>query len=208
MLLTPTTSELEGINLVLRSIQEAPITNPSNMSPIALQVRDALRQGARELFLRGYVFNTDEMELKPDEDKEIKLPIDALSLELTDTYNVSKYVQRDGKIYDRKNSTYKLNNISRLRVKITRWLPWNQRPEHVNQLIITKAALDMSREKISDPAAYSNSLTEYRLAERNFLAVESRSNNNLSVFNNPEMHYDDQRWVVYNGDDYSYYNYN
>ena len=63
MLLNPTTSEIEAINLVLRSIQEAPVTNPGKLSPIALQVKDALNQGARELFLRGYLFNTDEMEL-------------------------------------------------------------------------------------------------------------------------------------------------
>ena len=200
MILNPNTSEIEAINLVLRSIQEAPITNPNRMSPIALQVKDALNQAARTLFLKGYTLNTDEMELSPDNDQEIKLPADSLSVEIISAYryDINQFILRNNKIYDRIKSTYKIDSSAKIRIKISRWLPWNERPENANQLIIAKAALDMSREKISDNASYSNLLAEYQLAERRFLEVESRANT-ASVFDNSEMYYDDPRWAVYTG---------
>ena len=206
---SPFTTELDAINLVLRSTQTAPISNLKNLTSIARQAQILLDQAARELFIEGYPFNTEYMEVSVDKHQEIKLPYNVMVM--TIEYNINntsyrnsknRYVLRNGRVYDRVESSYKLPTGLKMRIRVSRWLDWPERSENASQLIIAKASLDFSQSRISDAEAYANLAREYDKAKRRFLMVEA--NNNLSsVFDSSNItSWDDPRWAVVSGFDW------
>ena len=208
---SPFTTEIDAINLTLRATQNAPVVNLKNLPPAARQAQILLNQSARELFIEGYPFNTEYMTLEVDKKtEEIVLPYDAMVMTIESGVNSSvyyssknRYVLRNGKVYDRVKSSYKLPTGLKLRVRISRWLDWPQRSENVSQLIIAKASIDFSQSRISDAEAYANLSREYEKAKRRFLMVEA--NNNLSSVFDPSniTSWDDPRWSVVNWGGYA-----
>lgn len=102
-------TKLNAVNYCLMTINESPINTLEN-----LQVSDAyfilelLNTETINIQMQGWCFNTDEnFTLTPNQDGEIILPPNILFLDPVDV--TSKIVMRDGKLYDAKNKTFKIN---------------------------------------------------------------------------------------------------
>ena len=68
------TSELEGVNKVLRMMGESPVNSLESQFGLAKQAHDSLREASRAIQSEGWSFNTDfEKTLNEEVNKKIKL---------------------------------------------------------------------------------------------------------------------------------------
>lgn len=135
--LTPTT-ELEAVNIILQGIGEQPVnTLPAEGISEASQAHNTLLQQNRMVQSEGLHCNTEyNYTLTPNTDDNIVLPGDCLEIDASDpTFD---YVWRDGKLYDKDNSTFTIDED--VDVDIVFCLPFTDLPEHVRTYITIKAA--------------------------------------------------------------------
>lgn len=134
LLMTYTRIELNAINSILASIGQAPVTaidnngNPSTpTNPDVAMAYNTLIEVSEEVQSEGWTFNQEKhYPLTTDAKRELNIPPDILQIELTrdqvvfsdvtqQNFHVvnnnytPEIVQRDGKIYDKANHTYKFN---------------------------------------------------------------------------------------------------
>ncbi len=85
----PTThavTELPAINQILASIGQAPVTTLDQTNPDVAIAYDTLLQVSREVQSEGWTFNKEyHYPIKPDSDKHILFPVNALQMDLSDT---------------------------------------------------------------------------------------------------------------------------
>lgn len=175
--MTYTKIELNAINSILASIGQAPVTaidndgNPSYpTNPEVALAYNTLMEVSREVQAEGWTFNQERhYPLTLNDDDEIIIPVDILQMELTRDdivfYNgqlqkndyIKNYypevVQRDGKLYDKANHTYKFNQ-SPLFFDIMWLYTFDDIPSVVREFIIARASAIMCMRAIGDGAQY------------------------------------------------------
>lgn len=141
MALTQTpTSELEAINRMLATIQQAPVSSLANISGLADAsiAQTTLHEVNREVQTEGWHWNTEyDYPLIPAVDKTITLPTDCLDV---DSYGDSAdydVAMRNGKLYDRYNRTYEFTET--IKVELIKFLPFEQLPEPARLFIMIRA---------------------------------------------------------------------
>lgn len=132
--MTYTRKELNAINSILASIGQAPVTaidsdgSPSYpTNPDVAMAYNTLIEVSEEVQSEGWTFNQEKhYPIDLNAENEIDIPADILQLTLTQEHergvdgnvtrmnNVDKHfypevIQRDGKVYDKANHTYKFN---------------------------------------------------------------------------------------------------
>jgi hypothetical protein len=157
----PTTgskTELQAINQILASVGQAPVTTLERTNPDVAISYDTLIEVSREVQSEGWTFNREyDYPFTPNENNEIPYPPNALQLDISNNpydYNSSKYdtVKRDGKLYDRRNHTYKFNETIKCDVK---WFfDWEDLPIPIQDYVTCKAATIVSSRLIGDPEQY------------------------------------------------------
>lgn len=194
------TSELEGLNRVLRAVKEAPAKTLNASFGVDGQAKEALDDAARDVLCERWTFNTDVITVRTDQNNELRLPDSALSAEVVVPEGVygrqlDRYILRGTKIWDRMGETYQFAEGTNLRVRVTKWLPWNERPEHANRLIIAIAARDLNREAVGDSQA--DTILERRVdnARARFESIEAASNKS-NAFDVDDLANGDPRWAL------------
>lgn len=106
-LLTPTT-ELEAINVCLTNIGESPVsTTLGDISVDTAMARDLVRQVTREIQTYGFYWNIEaNYPLIPNNDGNIVLPANVLSVDTTGVDSDKDIVARGRKLYNRKTHSY------------------------------------------------------------------------------------------------------
>lgn len=134
-ILNPTT-KLEAVNTLLSVIGESPVnTLDDSQLPSVSIAKDEIERVSRQVMVEGLDFNTEIMELSPDEDEYIHIPEGVLRVEPVDcTRNI---VWRGDKLYDRDWNTYGFDD--NLEVRLTKGISFEDIPEHVRQYIILRA---------------------------------------------------------------------
>lgn len=105
--ITPTT-ELEAVNIMLQAIKESPVSSLDDEDVVSAGIaQSTLRNLARTIQARGYVWNTDlNRKLLRTTDGKVRLPANTLSVDTTGTSKGVNAVQRGEYLYDRVNHTY------------------------------------------------------------------------------------------------------
>lgn len=101
------TTKLDSVNIILSNIGQAPVTALDTGNPLVETAELVLNEINRTVQAEGWVFNTEYCyPLLPNVDNEILIPPNVLSMDLT-PYTNNNVVQRQGKLYDRTNHTFK-----------------------------------------------------------------------------------------------------
>lgn len=136
---TPQT-ELDAVNQMLMSVGKSPVntlTPPSGALPKDVSIAQlVLHNTSREVQSRGWWFNSDtEYEIAPNVDGHVLRPATALSFDPTDPY--SDYIDRGGKLYDRKKHTFAIAET--VKCDIVWFLPFDELPQEARAYIARRA---------------------------------------------------------------------
>jgi hypothetical protein len=111
-MLFPTTyssKELDAVNQILGSVGQAPVTVLEETNPEVALAYTTLIEVSKEVQAEGWVFNREfNYPLKPDSSGQIKIPSNALQVDLSHQYGQTQYdsIWRDGKLYDKIRHSY------------------------------------------------------------------------------------------------------
>lgn len=133
MAISPITTKLEAVNLLLSMVGETPVNSLENsqLESANIAMSEIDRQ-TRFILAEGLNFNTDEAyPFTPDVDSMIACPEDMIAFNPVDrTRNI---VIRSGFLYDKDNKTNKFEK--ELEADVTWAFPFDECPEHVKQYI-------------------------------------------------------------------------
>jgi len=157
----PTTDaqgELQAVNQILASVGQAPVTTLEQTNPDVAIAYNTLQQVSREVQAEGWTFNKEyHYPLKPDVDKEFKIPDNMLQMDLcTDVfYNKNKDpIRRDGKLYDRNSHSFKWEEDKTHYFDITWLFNWSDLPPVIRDYITARAASFVAMRLVGDPQQY------------------------------------------------------
>lgn len=166
MTATTLTSELEAVNTMLESAEEAPVASLelSGLYPLE-KAKAILSETSRVVQSRGWKFNTEfEFPLTRDGSNNIAAPGNAVRIDAIECYGDVDPVQRGLRIYDAKNHTYVFSRD--LKATVVFLLPWDELPQPARHYITIRAARTMQgRSSVSDSVyRYSEADEEVALA--------------------------------------------
>lgn len=134
-------TRLEAANIIIGTIGLSPvnsIVNPSTDVASGLYILDEV---TRNTLTEGWHWNTEEdYPLSPNGSQEILWPDSFASMDLSDANNDGDYdiIKRSGKVYDRKNRSYKFDKV--LKVRAVLYLEWEDIPQAARNYITICAA--------------------------------------------------------------------
>jgi len=130
------TTELEAVNQLLSVIGEPPVNSFDYEGVPSVSIaRDEIKRVTRQVQAAGLNFNSEEVELQPDENDHVYLPEGTYAVKPVDrTRNI---VWRGDRLYDKDNNTDLFTEPVKMR--LTRGFDFQDAPEHVRQYIVVKA---------------------------------------------------------------------
>lgn len=153
--LTPLT-ELEAINEILATGSDSPIsTLDENIVIDASLAKNTLRATSVEIQSRGWSYNTDDLDIEPDQDGIIRLPRNTLRLRTVGNSSGIACVQRGVRLWNKTDKTFKFDNPVSL--EITLGLDFEELPSTARMYITIKAARKYQDRYFGDPASHSYS---------------------------------------------------
>ena len=172
-----TRKELNAINSILTSIGQAPVTaidsagNPSYpTNPDVAMAYNTLMEVSEEVQSEGWTFNQEKhYPMDVNQDYEIFVPLDMLQVDLCEDHvlydgtvtkiqNVQKsyypeIVQRNGKLYDKANHTYKFNQ-NPVFFDVMWLYKFDDVPTVIRDFITARAAVISCMRMLGDGAQY------------------------------------------------------
>lgn len=138
-LIVPTT-ELEAVNECLENIGQAPVSTISGDLGVDTQIAlNFVRKVNRALQSQGWYWNTEkDYTLTPNNDGDIVLPANTLSVDSTGKDKDRDVVQRGRLLYDRDNNTFTFSKA--IDVELVVGLAFEDLPETARRLIALRAA--------------------------------------------------------------------
>ena len=112
-----TDTELSAVNQILGAIGQSPVTSLDYTNPEVSYVYQLLQECTRDIQNEGWVFNRElAVPFTPDENDNIVFQSDMLRLDVSGDYinRNTNVVQRNGKLYDKVQHTYKFNKENNL----------------------------------------------------------------------------------------------
>lgn len=135
----PLSTKLEAINSMLSAIGEAPINKLDENTVDSTIATSTLEEVNRNVQSFGWHFNSEkDYPLEKADDGTIPISSDILRVDVDErTYSDIDVVQRNGKLYDKKNHTYTFKID--LKADIIRLLEWDDLPQPFRAYVIAKA---------------------------------------------------------------------
>lgn len=176
--LTPLT-ELEAINDMLSLIAETPLASLDEVDGVAdAQIaRQLLNRESRNVQEEDWDWNTEyNYPLAPDVDGNVVLPTNTLSVDPTSP--LLDYVARAGKLWDRANRTYNIDDT--INVTLRLYLAFDDLPAAAKRYIATLAGRKFENRMIGDGG--SNQINEIDVTRARSLLLEDEADgSNLNV---------------------------
>jgi hypothetical protein len=151
MTTTALTSELEAVNIILESCDEAPVTSLglSGLYPLDKAIR-ALSESSRVIQSEGWDFNTEESYVVAlAGDKSATLPANTITWNADRTITDMTLIQRGLRLYDKNTHSYAL--LYAPTGTIVWLLAWDDLPEPARRYILMRAASTMQgRSSVSE----------------------------------------------------------
>lgn len=182
------TTELEAVNIMLRGINEAPVTTLSGWAASSdiQKAIEILRETSKAFQTRGWSFNTDlKVTLTPDPGTgKIAYPTGAIRVEISGTYPAMP-VFRAGFLYDTVAHT---DVFTRTFVadKVVKALDYEDMPEAARYCIAINASRRFQDRVFGSQAIQQFSQREADLAYASLISDE-RKISRPNVFNNPDV---------------------
>lgn len=133
-----TSEELEGVNEVLASIGEPPVsTLEGDANADVANARRILNTVNRQIQSKGWTYNIEEIDLVPDVFSKL-IPYMSDYLRVFNDSGATQYINRGGYLYDTTNKTDQFT--SSVTVSIIRLKEFNEMPECFRSYIIAKAS--------------------------------------------------------------------
>lgn len=126
---------LEAYNLCLRAIGQSAIASISLADPDVAEIQNVFNAAKREILQPGYPFNTDLVELLPNEDSKIDVSGYLQIKGLTE----KGYTIRSGFVWDPANSEYLSTTLGKMSCVIDS--NWDDIPDEFKRYIATRAAV-------------------------------------------------------------------
>ena len=155
----PTTNaqrELPAVNTILQSCGQAPVTTLDQTNPDVAIAYQTLLEVSREVQAEGWSYNKEyHYDMTPDTNKQIPIANNILQIDATrNAANVQiDVVRRDGKLYDKANHTYEVEN--KVSCDIVWLLDWVDIPTPLADYIVSRAAAIVSSRLVGDSDQYT-----------------------------------------------------
>jgi hypothetical protein len=146
-------TELGAINQILGAVGQAPVTTLDLSNPDVSIAYQTLVDVNRETQAEGWVFNLEkEYPFLPDNNNEILVPANVLSIDLSDLSENKGYqvITRNGKLYDKLNHTYTWPAGQTLKCDVVWLFDFVDVPQPFKDYIIAKSSVIASTKMIGD----------------------------------------------------------
>jgi len=169
------TTELEAVNIMLRSIAETPVTSLDVDTIEDAQIAlSTLRDVSRNFQSDGWHFNTDyDYPLSVDSNNKIPYPVTAAHVDPMDTEN-KDLVKRGGFMWDRENRSFTFSGITSVKFKIVWLLDFEDLPQLARNYIAMKAARQFAADIMGDDVTIRWTDKEEAEAKAKFIADDLR----------------------------------
>ena len=169
--LSPTT-ELDAVNTMLFVVGESPVdTLDDNTCAESAEALSLLRRESRALQMKGWKFNTDECcVLAADNDGEVKLPLNTLSVTFTGSDKYASFTYRGGKVYDRRRQTFTIGRAVMADVVVL--LDFEDMPEPARRFVTIASARRLQDANLGDGSLHQFEAADEALAWAEFLGRE------------------------------------
>lgn len=146
------TTKIEAINTMLQCIGQSPInTLEGTKSYFTISAEKTLEEETKHFQQKGWDFNSEDCyPLKPDINKEIKLPENVYMVKYPTIYK-NRYVTRNNKVYDKFKHTYKIDK--QLNVSIVFCFDFDDLPEVARTYAMMSAAYKFVKRELGSQAA-------------------------------------------------------
>lgn len=187
------TTELEAVNLMLKSIGESPIASlddPDELNSDAADALNDLRNSNRTIQTSGWHFNKFRRLLTRNGSNEIVLPENTLSVDTIEDCSYINVIDMGGKLYDLFNDRTAFEKD--LRVEIILLKAFTDIPQAARNFIIEDAGLRFQAGKLGNESLHR--FTQERWVQcRNEL---KRANNRTRKPNSLTDSYHGQRFLL------------
>jgi len=148
-------TELAAVNQILGAVGQAPVTTLDGTNPDVSLAYNTLIEVSREVQSEGWYFNSElEYPFTPDVNKEILIPANVLSIDLSDLPENRGYevVKRQGKLYNKIDHTFEWNG--QVKCDVVWFFDIEDLPIPVLDYIVTRASVQASTKMVGDPTVY------------------------------------------------------
>ena len=175
------TTKLDSVNIILSNIGQAPVTALDTGNPLTETAELVLIEVSRTVQAAGWYFNTEYCyPLIPDVFGEVRIPPNILSMDFT-PYSDKNVVQRQGKLYNRTDHTYKFTGQLELDIV---WLEeFDDIPEAFIDYITIRAANVFAGRVVGSTEAVRFGQQEEALARAGAIEYDTQQGD-YSMFSN------------------------
>lgn len=183
---TPTT-RLEAVNMMLRAIGEAPVTQLYSSAGVDTpNALSTLNASLRSFLTEGWHFNTEyDYPLPRDEANEITVPSNAFRVKFPKNMAGADPVVRGTSVYDRRNHTYKFDHT--IKASIIFGLPFEELPEAARMYVAIRAARKFQDDNIGENVIHRFSEQDEAMARSVFLSDEAEAEDNNMLDDTPDF---------------------
>lgn len=165
------TTKLDAINLMLSCIGHNSVNTLEGIKSAFITTAEKILDAETRLVqLQSYDFNTEEnYPLTPNVEGIIKLPDNVVRISYPQAY-LNQYTIREGKLYDKFNHTFIINQ--QLRADVVFALEFEKLPEVVRYYIAISAAYKFTKRELGSQAVCVYTQEDVAEAKRAFLESE------------------------------------
>jgi hypothetical protein len=148
-------TELSAVNTILGVIGQSPITTLDFDNPEISFAYNLLMNTSQDVQAEGWVFNKEtNYPFTPNSDNEIILPANILQMDFSadPIYRNQDVIRREGKLYDKKNHTYKFSGT--LHCDIIWEFPFLELPPCFRRYIALRTGRIAAAQLVGNPEAY------------------------------------------------------
>jgi len=165
-------TKLDGVNIILSNIGQAPVTSLSTLNPAAKLAEQILDEISLSTQAEGWVFNTEQdYPFTPNDSKQILIPSNVLSLDFV-SFGDKNTVIRNGKLYDKRNHSYEFENV--VYGKVTWLFDFLDLPEVFKNYIAMRAANVFANRSVGSNEIVKYSKEEEQIARAAIMEYETQ----------------------------------
>jgi len=168
-------TELEAVNVMLRSIAETPVTSLGVDTIEDAQIAlETLRNVSRDFQASGWHFNTDyDYPISTDVDDKIPYPTTAAHVDTMPSED-KDLVKRGGFMWDRENLTFTFPNVTSVKFKVVWLFDFEDLPQLARAYITMVATRKFAQDIMGDEATVSSTTRDEQMAHAMFVADDAR----------------------------------
>lgn len=168
-------TELEAVNVLLDTIDAAPVNELDDSNVDVLRARNKLTYVSKEIQVKGWSFNSEtDHPLSPNVDGEIVLNKAMIAVDIKPWKDALDFevVVRGSKLYNSAKRTYQFDDA--IEADVVWFLPWDELPEHARQYITIRAARKFRDVSAGDSVGYRFTREDERDARVAFKKRENK----------------------------------